>query len=436
MTDITITETTTSDPAPAPDAQSDPAGAPDRPREAAADAVIIGGGLVGASLALGLARRGLTSVICDALPFSVSKAPGFDGRGYAVALASRRYLRHLGVWPAIEPHAQEIRDILVSDGRVGEKASPYFLHFDHAELGAEGFGHMLEDHHLRLAVLSAAEAEPLITYWDGAALERLERGPYGATAHLADGRRVTAPIAVACDGRSSGVRANAGIGRIHRRYNQVGLVCAVRHEKPHNGVAHEFFLPPGPFAILPLKGDRSTLVWTERAELAEALRAVDDAVYVSELRRRFGDFLGRVSLEGKRWVYPLSLSLAHEFVKDRLALVGDAARGMHPIAGQGLNYGMRDAAALAETLGDAAERGEDLGELSVLRRYERWRRPDSVAIAAATDGLNNLFSNDLGPVRWARRLGLYGFGQIGPLRRAAMRFAAGDRSDLPAAMRG
>lgn len=403
---------------------------------ARADALIIGGGPVGAALALALARQNLSSIVCDATPLDRAVAPDFDGRAYAIALSSRRFLRHLGVWEKIAPHAEEIRDILVSDGRPGEKASSFFLHFDHAELGPEGFGHMVEDHHLRGALLAAATADPLIQYWDAAPVATLERGPYAARAILADGRMIEAPVALACDGRESRIRSAARIGRLDVRYDQVGLVCAVRHEKPHHGVAHEFFLPSGPFAILPLQENRSSLVWTERGDLAEALRAAPDDIYVSELRRRFGDFLGAVTLEGKRWAYPLSLSLADSFVAERLALVGDAARGMHPIAGQGLNYGFRDAAAIAETLGDAARLGEDLGELAMLRRYERWRRPDSVAIAAATDGINRLFSNDIGPIRWARRIGLWGFGKIAPLRRAAMRVAAGDQRRLPAAMRG
>ncbi|MEO1331275.1 MAG: FAD-dependent monooxygenase, partial [Pseudomonadota bacterium] len=244
-----------------------------------------------------------------------------------------------------------------------------------------------------------------------------------------------ARVAVACDGRGSRMAAAAGVARDTWTYDQVGLVCAVRHEKPHHGVAHEYFLPAGPFAILPLKGDRSALVWTERRGLAETLAKVDDAAYLGEVRRRFGGFLGALSLEGRRWTYPLSLSVARSFAVDRMALAGDAARGIHPIAGQGLNYGLRDAAALAETLGAAARLGEDIGALDVLRRYERWRRPDSIAISAATHGINMLFSNEIAPVRMARRLGLAAFGAVGPLRRFAMRFAAGDREDLPEMMR-
>ncbi|MEM9724079.1 MAG: FAD-dependent monooxygenase [Pseudomonadota bacterium] len=401
-----------------------------------ADVVVVGGGMVGAALALALAKDGLRSIVCDPTPISKAMAPGFDGRGYAISRAARRFLTHLGVWDEIEPHAQPINDIVVSDGRIGERTSSWFLHFDHAELGPEGFGHMVEDHHLRRALLAAAQTEPLVTYWDAAAMESWRRDAYGAEVTLSDGRVARGGMLAACDGRGSRLRDEAGIGRISLGYGQVGLVCAVSHEKPHRGVAHELFLPAGPFAILPLQGDRATLVWTERADMADALAAVDDAAYVAELRRRFGDFLGAVQLEGRRWTYPLSLSLAHEFIGPRLALVGDAGRGIHPIAGQGLNYGLRDAAALAETLGDAAGRGEDLGEVSVLRRYERWRRPDSLAIAAATHGFNALFSNDVAPVRWLRRAGLRAFGASGSLRRAAMGFAAGTGADLPASMRG
>lgn len=401
-----------------------------------ADVAIVGGGLVGAALGLALSKQGISSAICDATPLSRSLAADFDGRGYAVALSSRRFLRHLDVWNVIEPEAQEIRDILVSDGRPGEKASSLFLHFDHAECGPDGFGHLVEDHAIRRALLQAAAQDPNIVYLDGVTVLGVERSEFGVDVALSTGGSVKASFAAACDGRESRLRVEAGVGRLSTTYDQVGLVCAVAHERPHHGVAHEFFLPSGPFAILPLKGDRSTLVWTERANMGAALAAVDDAVYVSELRRRFGDFLGEIRLEGRRWVYPLSLSLAHRFVTDRLALVGDAARGIHPIAGQGLNFGFRDVAALAEVVGDAARRGEDIGEASVLARYERWRRPDSVAIALVTDGLNRLFSNDIEPVRWARRLGLAAFGRTGPLRRAAMRFAAGDRADLPVAMRG
>ncbi len=413
--------------------------------EVSVEAAIVGGGLVGAALALALAQREIRVAVCDALPLERQLAEDFDGRAYAVALASRRFLSWLGLWDAVAPHAEEIRDILVTDGRPGEPASPLRLHFDAAEMGPDGFGHMVEDRHLRRALLNAAAAHPLIDYLAAtpAALETPDRSA-GRVADpadrpilaLGDGRRLRADVAIGCEGRFSAVAQAIGVERIRAGYDQVGLVCAIEHERPHRGVAHELFLPSGPFAILPLTGNRSALVWTERTDLAESFEAVSDAVYLSELRRRLGGFLGEISLIGKRWVYPLGLSVADRFVGKRLALAGDAARGIHPIAGQGMNYGLRDAAALAEVLGDAARRGEDLGALDVLQRYERWRRPDSLVISAATDGLNRLFSNDIGPIRWARRFGLAAFGAVGPLRRAAMRVAAGDLESLPRSMRG
>ena len=400
------------------------------------DVLIIGGGGVGASLALALAKEGLSSVVCDPIPFEAATAPEFDGRAYAVALSSIRMLRALDVWPAIAPKGQEIKDILVSDGRPGENASPYFLHFDHRELGPEGFGVMVEDRDLRAGILGAAGAAPLVSYLDGVAAEDWEISEGWATARLSDGRTVRARTLVGCDGRNSRVAQRAGIDRTTIEYGQIGLVCAVAHEKPHHGVAHEYFLPAGPFAILPLQGNRSSLVWTEREDMAEAMRNVSDEIYLAEVRRRFGTFLGEVALEGKRWAYPLNLTVARRTVAPRMALAGDAARGMHPIAGQGLNYGLRDAAALAQVLGEAARLGEDIGSLAVLERYQRWRLPDTTVISLATHGINRLFSNDLAPVRLARRVGLWAFGQVGPLRRGAMAAAAGAQPGLPKIMSG
>lgn len=407
-------------------------------REILADVAVVGGGLVGAAFALALAKEGLTSALIDRTPRARMTADDFDGRAYAVALSSRRFLTHLGVWDAVEPHAGRINDILVSDSRPGERASPLFLHFDAEEIGPGGFGHMVEDRHLRRTLLTAVGQTQEITHLDGVEVASVApEAMGGAVARLGDGRAVRASLLVGADGRASALARAMGAHKMRVAYDQVGLVCAVRHEKPHHGVAHELFLPSGPFAILPLHDPHvSSLVWSEKRELAEIFREMDDSAYLGEIGRRFGAFLGPLSLVGKRWAYPLGLSLADAFVGDRIALIGDAARGIHPIAGQGMNYGLRDAAALAEVLGEAAGRGEDLGDLGVLGRYQRMRRYDSVMIAAATDGLNRLFSNDFAPVRWARRFGVAAFGRVGPLRRAAMRFAAGDRSDLPRSMRG
>ena len=409
------------------------------------EVVIVGGGLVGAALALALSKREVDVVVIDGLPLERQLAEDFDGRAYAVALSSRRFLQYLGLWDRLEPDAQPINDIMVTDGRPGERASDLHLHFDAAEMGPEGFGHMVEDRFLRRALLEATRDADGVRYFDGAAAELVEpdrsvgRDHGGAErpiVRLADGTRIRADLLVGCDGRKSRIGEAIGASRINAAYDQMGLVCAIAHEKPHHGVAHELFLPAGPFAILPLTGNRCSLVWTERTETARALQQASEAIYLSELKRRMGGVLGDISLVGKRWVYPLNTTVADRFVAPRVALVGDAARGMHPIAGQGMNYGLRDAAALAEVIGDAALRGEDMGALDVLKRYERWRRPDSLAIIAATHGLNRLFSNDIGPIRWARRIGLDMFGRIGPLRRAAMKAAAGDVAHLPKSMRG
>ena len=409
------------------------------------EVAIVGGGLVGAALALALSKRDIDVVVCDGLPLAQQMDDEFDGRAYAVALSSRRFLQHLGLWDRLAPDAQEISDILVTDGRPGERASMLNLHFDAAEMGPSGFGHLIEDRFVRRALLEAAHGAKGVRYLDETAAELIDpdrsvgrdhAGDRRPQLRLSDGRLLVADLVVGCDGRRSRIGRALGVNRIDAEYDQVGLVCAIAHEKPHHGVAHELFLPAGPFAILPLTGDRCSLVWTERSDVAKSLQGASDAVYLSEIKRRMGSLLGDVSLIGKRWAYPLNTTVADRFVGPRLALAGDAARGMHPIAGQGMNYGFRDAAALAEVLGDAALRGEDIGGLDVLRRYERWRRPDSMAIIAATDGLNRLFSNDFGPVRLARRVGLSVFGKIGPLRRAAMKAAAGDLASLPRSMRG
>ena len=219
-------------------------------------------------------------------------------------------------------------------------------------------------------------------------------------------------------------------------YPQTGIVATVAHERPHNGVAYEHFLPAGPFAILPMTGNRSSLVWTERAEKAPAMLALDEAGFNAEVARRFGPHLGATKVTGERWSYPLSFHLARDFVRPRFALAGDCAHGIHPIAGQGLNLGLKDAAALAETLLDAARLGRDIGALDTLKRYERWRRFDSLALAASTDALNRLFSNDIAPLRHLRDLGLGIVDAIGPARRFFMRHAGGDVGKLPRLLKG
>jgi 2-octaprenyl-6-methoxyphenol hydroxylase len=341
----------------------------------------------------------------------------------------------IGVWEGVKTNAQPMLDIKASDGRAGEGPSPFFLHFDHDEIEEGPMGYMVEDRHLRRAFLEAMDAEPGITQIDGTVVAQ-DSGPQGATVTLDDGRTLTARVLIGCDGRTSGTARRAGISRTGWDYGQTGLVCAIAHEKPHHGVAHQFFMPPGPLAILPLTGNRSSIVWSERTETAKAINALSDEEYLAVLRPRFGDFLGEIELAGARWAYPLGLTVANSFIADRLALVGDAAHGMHPIAGQGLNAGLRDVGALAEVLVQAARRGEDIGTAPVLERYQQWRRFDTATLALATDAFNKLFSNDNPLLRLGRDLGMGLVNAAPALRRGFLREAAGLTGDLPRLLKG
>ena len=398
------------------------------------DILIVGGGLAGPTLALALAKSGFAVTVIDTLEEKVRRNAAFDGRSYAVALTSCRLLQGIGLWPALQDNAQPILDIKVSDGRAGEGPSPFFMHFDHRDLGPDPMGHMIEDRHIRRALLDAMEAEPKVTHLSGQTVVEQSPDASGVAVTLADGRTLRGRVLIGADGRQSGTAARAGIKRTGWEYGQIALVCALEHEKPHNGIAHQFFMPAGPLAILPLKGNRSAIVWSETAEQAAEINAMDDADYLKVLMPRFGSFLGDISLAGKRYTYPLSLSLAHRLVDDRTALIADAAHGVHPIAGQGLNAGMRDIAALVDVFGDAKRLGEDIGSIAVLKRYEEWRRFDNAALAVATDSFNRLFSNDNALLRMGRDIGMGIINALPGLRRGFMREAAGLNGDLPTLM--
>ena len=398
------------------------------------DVAIGGGGMVGLTLGIALAKGGLDVAVVDPVTQASALGAAYDGRVSALSFASVRMFKALGIWEHLASHAQPIDDILVTDASLGGAPSPFSLHFDHRELGAP-LGVIAENRHIRAALFAAAEGVAGLQLIAPAALTGVAANATGVEASLADGTSLRSRMVVAADGRDSPIRNAMGIGVVSWSYPQSGIVATVHHEHPHNGVAYEHFLPSGPFAILPLTGNRASLVWTERADLAPAMMKLPKAEFDAEIARRFGDHLGGTQSEELRWSYPLRFHLARSYVKPRFALAGDAAHGIHPIAGQGLNLGLKDAAALTDVVLDAAALGRDFGAIDVLARYERWRRFDSLTMAMAMDGLNRLFSNDVAPLRLLRDLGMGIADRIGPMRRFFMRHAGGDVGRLPRLMR-
>ncbi|PIB23076.1 2-octaprenyl-6-methoxyphenyl hydroxylase [Amylibacter kogurei] len=397
---------------------------------------IVGGGLNGCALALACAQVGFQVILLDQSRAQTQKSENFDGRAYALALTTVRMLRALDLWDSVAQHAQPILDIKVSDGRAGDGASPYYLHFDHRELDEGPMGHMLEDRYLRIALMDQMETHKNISYFPETKVVDQIQNAGAIQVVLDDGRQIKTQLLVGCDGRQSGVATRAGIKRSGWDYDQASLVCAIEHALPHNGIAHQFFTPSGPLAILPLTGNRSSIVWTEQKTRAVEISQMDSSEYLDCLRPVFGNFLGDIKLAGDRFMYPLGLSLAQQFVMPHVALVGDAAHGIHPLAGQGLNLGLRDVGALAETLANAKRRGEDIGALNVLQRYQSWRRFDATGMAVATDSINRIFSNDNGLLRTIRDLGLGAVNAMPNTRRGFMRHAAGLSGNLPKLMQG
>ncbi|HXP78104.1 MAG TPA: UbiH/UbiF/VisC/COQ6 family ubiquinone biosynthesis hydroxylase [Stellaceae bacterium] len=393
--------------------------------------VVVGGGLVGLSLGIACAQAGLDTLVVDREDPAVTLAESYDGRASAIAYGSQQILSALGIWAKL---ASEVAPIL--EIRVADDNAPLFLHYDHREVGDHPLGWIVENAVLRRALLERVRELPHLTHAAPRSVTGVERGASVALVRLAGDHAIRARLVAAADGKASPLRKAAGIRTIEWSYPQTGIVTTVRHEQPHRGVAVEHFLPAGPFAILPLTGNRSSLVWTERADLAPRILAMGAADFADELRRRFGDFLGAVEPVGPRWSYPLAFLHAEHYAAPRLALVGDAAHLIHPIAGQGLNLGLRDVAALSEVLVDARRLGLDIGEPEVLRRYESWRRIDNWMLSAVTDSLNRLFSNAIPPLKLARDLGLAAVNQVPPLKRLFMRHAMGVVGDQPRLARG
>ena len=401
-----------------------------------AEVCVVGAGPVGGTLACRLAAAGVPTVVIDRAPLPPMERPDFDGRAYAIAAGSQALLDAAGLWARLPASPCPIERIRVTDGRLGRPASRLFLDFDTAEVddASSPFGWMVEARGLRVALNAHLHALPALSVFAPAEAQ-VERTADGARVHLAGGPTIACRLVIAAEGRNSPLREAAGIPLTRLAYRQTGIVSAIAHDLPHNNTALEHFLPAGPFAQLPMAPSPdaeaggaahvSAIVWTERTEMAERLLVFDDARFGAEIARRLGDHLGAVRPVGRRWRYPLSAMLAHRYTDTRLALAGDAAHGIHPIAGQGLNLGFRDAIALAELVIAAHAAGADPGAPALLARYQRRRRGDNLLMLATTDALDRLFSNDSLVLRAARDLGIAAVHRIPPLKRAFMRRAMG-----------
>ncbi|NHF73501.1 UbiH/UbiF/VisC/COQ6 family ubiquinone biosynthesis hydroxylase [Paracoccus xiamenensis] len=387
------------------------------------DVVIAGGGLNGPALGLALADAGMQVAVVDAAPARARAADAFDGRAYALALASMRLLRGIGIWQVLAEKAQPIRKVTATQARSSGEAGHFGLFFDSAEIEEGVLGQMLEDRFLYRALLEAMQTR--LTHIPETQVTGQAADASGIAVSLSDGRTLRARLLVGADGRKSGVAERAGITRTGWDYGQTALVAALDQQIPHEGTAHQVFLPTGPLAVLPLTGDRSSIVWSLTRRQAQAIAALEDADFLDVLAPHIRDITGQIALAGPRFSYPLNLTLANEYTADRVALIGDAAHGVHPIAGQGLNLGLRDVAALAECVVEAARLGEDIGFATTLDRYQGWRRFDSTALALGMDSVNRLFSNDNPLLRAARGLGMGAVNAVPTLRRRFMRQAAG-----------
>src|SRR5436190_13305613 len=396
--------------------------------------VIYGGAFAGLALALALRQGlgpGIPVIVADP---ALSMRPSRDPRATAIVAACRRLFEALGVWDEVAPQAQPILDMVVTDSRLEDATRPVFLTFAGDVEPGEPFAHMVENRYLIDALVKRAEAEGVDLR--ATSVTTFDSRSDGVNVTLADGSMVEASLLVAADGARSKLRERAGIGTYGWDYDQSGIVVTVGHERDHDGRAEEHFLPAGPFAILPLTGKRSSLVWTENRAEAARITALSDDEFHSELEQRFGLHLGDVKALDKPRAFPLVYFVARSFIAERLALIGDAAHVIHPIAGQGLNMGLKDVAALAEVVVDAARLGMDLGQADVLERYQRWRRFDTMAMGLATNSLNLLFSNESTLLRVVRDIGLGLVDRAPPLKSIFIRQAAGLAGEVPRLLKG
>jgi 2-octaprenyl-6-methoxyphenol hydroxylase len=395
------------------------------------DIIILGGGLVGQTLALALGAHGLTSAVVDPMPPAQTLADGFDGRASAVASASWRMLDAIGVADALTPHGCAIHRIEVRDG-LQKDALDFTTAADDEPLGI-----MVENRVIRRVLREAVAAAASVTLHIPTRAAHVERGDTGVCVTLDNGTELAAPLLIAAEGRNSPMREAAGLKIAKWQYNDTAIISAFDHTTDHGNVAHEIFFPAGPFALLPLlPGTRSALVWTVSAKDAPGMLAMSDRAFLAEVNKRTGGLLGEISFAAPRSSYPLGFHHAAKITAQRLALVGDAGHGIHPIAGQGLNLGFRDVAALVEVLVDGARLGLDLGDAQLLTRYERWRSVDSLSISVATDVLARLFGVKGAPARSIRRFGLGAVQKLSPLKSAFMAEARGMSGTLPKLLQG
>ena len=400
--------------------------------------LIIGGSINGATLALSLAQNNIEVTLIEPKTITDTNKLIFDGRAYALALTTKKMFSALNIWNNLENFSEPILDIKIGENKNTNSFSKTLLHFDHYDMSEESnpMGYILEDRYLRSELLTKIQNCNNIKIIDNCYVSNYVFMPGEVTAELSNGKTIKSKIIIGCDGQNSKIAKLAKINRFGWKYNQASLVCAIKHKKPHNNCAYQFFNPSGPIAILPLPKNRSSIVWTETLDLALKINELKSEEYINILKSKIGANLGDISLAGKRIVYPLKLSIVENFVSNRLALVGDSAHGIHPLAGQGLNLGMRDIASLVEVIVNAMRRGEDIGSLSVLKRYENWRRFETSALAASTDLINKVFSNNNKPLRFIVNTALKSINSNKILKKNIMREAAGLHGDLPRLLQG
>lgn len=402
--------------------------------EVDSDIIIVGGGLNGSLMAIAAANIGFSTIVLDSKDNEASAENRFDGRSYALALSSVRLLKNLDIFEDIIDKSQPILDIKILDGKLVQGPSQFSLHFDNNEIHDGPMGQMVEDRFIRKALFTKINKNKQIDYkFNSKVTEHKKQSGY-ISVTLENGKKLNTKLLVGADGRNSELAKRAHIKKSGWKYNQSALVCAIEHEADHNGVAWQYFMPSGPLAVLPMTGKRSCIVWTEQNANAKAINLFDETRYTKILAARLGNFLGKFKIIGDRHTYPLELSIADRFIDERLALIGDAAHSVHPIAGQGLNAGFKDIAVLAHIIQDAHHRGEDLGSLGVLKRYEEWRRFDSAQLAYSTDLFNKLFSNENEALRLARNIGLKLLDSIPVAKRNIIKEAAGITGELPRLM--